>query len=176
MSGEEAEPAAGHAIVVPGSGRAEVDGYRIGDGCRSCLTLAAALAERRRPRVVVFSGWSPVGGQSEAEQMLASWSGRRDVELLAEPTARITAENMSRSLPLLLERDVHEATIVCTLWHLPRVRFFFAAYRRYGIVPRYAAARTRPTWRGLLHEGAALPLMHLQRRRALAGLEPWTAA
>jgi len=44
-----------------------------------------------RPRRFVFSGWSPSGGPSEAEQMRTLWRGP-EVELVIEPTARVTAE------------------------------------------------------------------------------------
>ena len=98
---------AGWGIVVPGSGRLAADGsYRIGPRALACVRAAARLAEARRPRVVVFTGWSPVGGATEAEQMLEAWDGPDDVELVLEPSATITAENMSRSLPHFLERGV----------------------------------------------------------------------
>ena len=123
------------AIVIPGSGELAVDGrYRLRPVCHRCLEAAAELATRRRPELVVFSGWSPHPGPTEAEQMLEAWPGRRDIELVAEPTATITAENMARSLPLLTSRGVEEVTLVCALVHLPRVRYFFGGvYPRHGI-------------------------------------------
>ena len=167
----QAPGAASQAIVVLGSGRADAaGGYVLSEGCHSCLALAARLAEQSAPRCVVFSGWSPRGGPSEAEQMLAAWPGRRDVELVAEPTATITAENMSRSLPLLRARGVEEALVVCDPLHLLRVRYFFASYRRYGIRVRYALTPLRPSLRALAWEAGAIPLMRRQRRRALAEL------
>ena len=82
-------------IVVPGSGRLEADGsYRIGRRALACVRIAARLADARAPRVVVFTGWSPVSGPTEAEQMRAVWEGRDDVDLVVEPSATITAENM----------------------------------------------------------------------------------
>ena len=99
-----------------------------------------------------------------------AWPGRRDVELVAEPTATITAENMSRSLPLLRARGVEEALVVCDPLHLLRVRYFFASYRRYGIRVRYALTPLRPSLRALAWEAGAIPLMRRQRRRALAEL------
>ena len=62
-------------IVVPGSGGSTRDGYRIGGRALDCVRTAARLAEQRPPQLVVFSGWSPAGGPSEAEQMLAAWGG-----------------------------------------------------------------------------------------------------
>jgi hypothetical protein len=157
-------------LVIPGSGRLGADGiYRIGPRAHACLREAARLAERRRPRVVVFTGWSPVGGRSEAEQMLDAWEGSEGIELVAEPTAAITAQNMSRSLPHLLERGVREVTVVCGLLHLPRVRYHFGGvYPRHGVSCSYARVRQLPTPSGLAWEAAAAVVMRRQRREALA--------
>jgi hypothetical protein len=118
---------------------------------------------------VIFSGWSPLGGPTEAEQMREAWSGRTDVDLVVEPTATITAENMSRSLPHLLERGVQEVTIVCGRLHLLRVRYHFGVYPRLGMRCSYAvAARQLPTPSVLAWEATALLVMRRQRRAALA--------
>ena len=86
-------------LVVPGHSRRGALSVR----CRRLVEHAAELAETRAPSVVVFSGWAPRGrAASEAEQMLAAWPGRRDIELVVESTAETTAQNASRSLPLLL--------------------------------------------------------------------------
>ena len=155
------------AIVVPGH---SVSG-RLSDRCRRLLAAAARLADLREPRVVVFTGWSPAGGPSEAEQMLDAWPGRRDVDLVAEPTAAVTAENASRSLPLLLARGVREATVVCTPLHLGRVRYLFpAVYGRYGIRCRVTVAWAAPTPTALAWELGALALLRRQRRAALEEL------
>jgi DUF218 domain-containing protein len=166
------------AIVVPGSGRLDTDGcYRIGPRARACLRVAAQLAHRRRPRVVVLSGWSPVGGATEAHQMLNAWDGPDDVEVVLEPSATITAENMCRSLPHLLTRHVREATIVCGLLHLPRVRYHFGGvYPRHGIRCSYALTGQAPTPRALGWEAAAMLVMRRQRRAALAELAALLAA
>ena len=75
--------------------------------------------------------------------MLERWRGAGDVELVIETSATITAENMARTLPLLIERDVREATLVCGALHLPRVRYFFGSvYPRYGIRCTYAPCAT----------------------------------
>ena len=160
------------AIVVPGNGcRDEHGTYGLTGRCVRCLDAAARLAERRTPRAVVFSGWSPDGGTSEAEQMLEAWPGRRDVELVLEPTATITAENMSRTLPLLLDRDVREVDLVCGAIHLPRVRYFFGGvYPRFGIRCRYRVVREAPAPATLAWEAAAVTVMRRQRRAARAEL------
>lgn len=160
------------AIVVPGSGRVDDDGsYRIGPRARAGVRTAAELARRQRPRVVVLTGWSPVGGATEAHQMLDAWDGPDDVEVVLEPSASITAENMCRSLPHLLTRDVREATIVCSILHLPRVRYHFGGvYPRHGIRCSYALTSQAPTPRALAWEAAAVLVMRRQRRAALAEL------
>ena len=160
--------ASGWGIVVPGSGRLERDGsYRIGARALECVRTAARLAERRTPRVVVFTGWSPVSGPSEAEQMRAAWDGP-DVDLVVEASATITAENMSRSLPHILERGVREVTVVCGMLHLPRVRYYFGGvYPRHGIRCSYVRTRQPPTPAALTREAAALVLMRRQRRAAI---------
>ena len=156
------------AIVVPGHSVAG----RMTGRCRRVLARAAELAGDRTPSVVVFSGWAYGGAPSEAEQMLDAWPGRRDVELLVEPTARITAQNASRSLPLLLERSVREATVVCSSLHAPRVRYFFLElYRRFGIECDVRSAWTPPTLRALAWEIGALTVLRRQRRAAVAELE-----
>lgn len=155
-------------LVVPGHS----EGGRLSARCLRVLARAAELAEERAPRVVVFTGWSPNGERSEAEQMLGAWPGRSDVELVAEPTARITAENAARSLPLLLERGVREATVVCAPVHALRVRYFFGGlYPRFGVRCEVRSARCPPTPSALAWELAALGVMRRQRREALAELE-----
>jgi uncharacterized SAM-binding protein YcdF (DUF218 family) len=140
--------------------------------CRRILGAAAELAERRTPRVVVFSGWAAARGPSEAEQMIEAWPGRRDVELVAEPTARTTAENASRTVPLLRDRGITEATVVCSSVHAPRVRYIFCElYRRVGIECDVLAARTFPSPTAVAWEVGALTVARRQRRGALAELD-----
>ena len=160
------------AIVVPGNGRVDSGGsYLLTDRCRRCLDVAAELAERRMPRAVVFSGWSPRGGLSEAEQMLEHWPGRRDVELVVEPSATITAENMARTLPLLIERDVRSVTLICGRLHLPRVRYFFGGvYPRFGIRCSYRVVPHGALREALAWEAAAIAVARSQRRAAVEEL------
>jgi hypothetical protein len=161
------------AIVVPGQGNFDPEGtYTLSRGCNRVLALAAELAERRRPSVVVLSGWAPYGGESEAAQMLAAWEGRRDVELLAEETAVNTSQNMARVLPLLLARGVEEATVVCAPAHRLRCHYFFGAvYPRFGVRCTYHSPRLRTSAGALAWEAAALTLIRRQRRNAVAELE-----
>jgi uncharacterized SAM-binding protein YcdF (DUF218 family) len=160
------------AIVVLGHGGLDADGvHRISDRCRLLVREAERLAELVEPDVVVFTGWSAVGGSSEAEQMRDAWRGR-DVELVVEPTARYTAENASRTLPLLLERGVRRAVVVCAPLHLVRTRILFGRlYRDRGVSTRFRVARIPPSLHAVAWELGALPLVPRQLRAARAELD-----
>ena len=117
---------------------------------------------------MLFTGWSSTGGPSEAEQMKLAWTGPH-VELVAEPTARTTAENASRSLALLLEHGIGAAIVVCTPLHLARARLFFGRlYRANGLDVSFRVARVRPSVRAAVWELSALPLVPFQLRAAHA--------
>jgi hypothetical protein len=100
---------------------------------------AERLALAVDAHVVVFSG------ASEAVPMRALWRGP-DVELVVEEAATTTAENAARTLPLLLERNVREAIVVCAPAHFLRARWIFR--RIYGagnVAVRFQLARIAPT-------------------------------
>jgi uncharacterized SAM-binding protein YcdF (DUF218 family) len=154
------------ALVVLGHSRRD----RISATCCRFVAEAERLAERRRPSVVVFSGWSPVGGISEAEQMRELWRGP-DVELVVEPTAATTAQNASRTLPLLLERGVESAVVISAPLHRYRVRWFFQRlYEAHGIATSFHAPRIVPTPLALVWEVGALSVRSRQLRAAQAEL------
>jgi uncharacterized SAM-binding protein YcdF (DUF218 family) len=140
-------------------------GYHEGDGisavCRACVRRAEELPGA----VVIFTGWSSTGGTPEAEQMRALWR-EPERELVVEPQARNTAENAACSLPLLLEREISTATVVCALNHRIRVPFFFGRlYRSHGIDVSYEyVARPLARPRVWLREAGAIALMWSQRR------------
>ena len=161
-----------YALVLPGQGDLLADGaYRLSERCVRLLEHAADLAEQRRPRAVVFTGWSPSGGETEAAQMLEAWPGRRDVELLAEETAATTAENAARTLPLLLARGIRAATVVCTPLHRLRVAYFFRAiYGRHGIECRFHSAACGFSASALGWELVALAVAPSQRRAVVTEL------
>jgi uncharacterized SAM-binding protein YcdF (DUF218 family) len=155
------------AIVVLGNGGFGRDGaYRITGRCRRLVADAERLASISLPRAVVFSGWSPNGGPSEAEQMRATWRGP-SVELVVEPTASRTAENAARTLPLLLERGVERAVVICTPVHLYRARFFFRRlYGPVGIETEFRVVAIPPSPHAFAWELLALPLRRRQLRAA----------
>jgi uncharacterized SAM-binding protein YcdF (DUF218 family) len=152
------------ALVVPGHSRRQ----QISRTCRRLVAEAERVAERCRPDVVVFSGWSSVGRISEAEQMRELWRGP-DAELVVEPTARTTAQNAARTLPLLLERDVGRAVVVCAPLHRFRVRSFFGGiYEAAGIQTSVHVARMPPTPFALAWELGAMTVRSRQLRKAEA--------
>jgi uncharacterized SAM-binding protein YcdF (DUF218 family) len=146
------------AVVVPGHG--EIARYL------RLVGEAERVADRIEADVVIFSGWS-----SEAERMLEAWRGRA-AELVLEPTARTTAENASRTLPLVLDRGVGRVVVVCAPPHLVRTRLFFRRlYSARGVAVGFRVARARPTLSAVAWELAALPLVPVQLRAARAELD-----
>ena len=159
------------AIVVPGHGDVDPEGtHRITRRCLRLVHEAERLVTAGGADVVVFSGWSSTGGPSEAEQMRDLWSGP-DVELVVEPTARNTAENASRTLPLLGERGIERAVVVCTPTHLARTRLLFGRlYRGAGVELAFRAVAVAPSLRSIAWELAAFPFLPAQLRAARAEL------
>ena len=154
------------AVVVLGHGRTR-DGERvISNRCLRLVAAAERVVDRSDAGVVLFSGWSAGGSRSEAEQMRDAWRGAH-VELVLEPTARSTAENASRSLPLLVERGVRSVLVVCTALHALRSRLLFGRlYAAHGIVVHVVPVGVDTTPRALAWELAALPLLPVQLHTA----------
>ena len=142
---------ASSAIVVPGSSVARVR--------ERLVRTAERLA--RDGGVVVFSGLD------EAEHMRSMWRGP-EAELVVETKATSTAENAAWTLPLLLERDVHDALVVCAPAHLVRARWIFRRiYGGAGIAVRFRVARVWPTPGALAWELAAATVARRQVRSHL---------
>jgi uncharacterized SAM-binding protein YcdF (DUF218 family) len=160
------------AIVVPGHGDLDLDGaHRITRRCLRLVREAERLVSAGGADAVVFSGWSSTGGPSEAEQMRDAWSGP-DVELVVEPTARNTAENAARTLPLLRDRGIARAVVVCAPTHLARTRLLFGRlYRSAGLEVAFRTPAVAPSLRAIAWELAAFPLLPAQLRAARAELE-----
>jgi glucosamine-6-phosphate deaminase len=142
--------------------------HRISHESRARLRHARELAERTPVRAVVLTGYTSTGGLSEAEQMKTAWNDH-DAPALLEVAGRDTAENASRSLPILLAlAEARDVTVVSSAWHL-RVPYFFAPYRRYGLHVSYRASFAHGDWpRMLVHELRAYPHAPAQRRGAMA--------
>jgi glucosamine-6-phosphate deaminase len=159
------------AMIVLGHRELAVSaGDRISDETRARLRRARRSAREDPPRVVILTGYSRTPqGLSEAEQMKAEWVDP-DVPALLEDAGRDTAENASRSLPLVRAiGDVRRVTVVTSAWHV-RTPYFFAPYRLFGLRLSFAWAFHGPWPRMLVHELRSARSMRGARRRALAAM------
>ena len=149
------------AVVVLGSGLA---GTR-----RRLVGCADRVAGELDADVVVFTGGATRSGASEAELMRALWRGPDAAEVVCERTARTTAENATQTLPLLLERGVTDAVVICAPAHLLRARWIFRRiYGDRGIRVQFRPTREVPTPGSVLWELAALTVVARQVRMARA--------
>jgi uncharacterized SAM-binding protein YcdF (DUF218 family) len=110
----------------------------------------------------VLCGWS-----GEAERMRVLWCGSPDIELVLEETSATTAQNAARTVPLLVDRGITQAIVVCAPTHLPRTRWIFRRiYGGHGVTVRVRAARVLPTPGAVLWELGALAVAARQVRSA----------
>ena len=159
------------AIVVLGNGGRRRGERPIADACLALVREGERVAASRGADVVVLTGGSRGGRPSEAEQMRRAWAGP-DVELVVEPTASITAENAARTLPLLVERGIERAVVVCAPLHFYRTRFFFSRlFEPRGIQTSFHVAAVAQGARAFVWELAAAPLCRRQLRAAQAELD-----
>jgi hypothetical protein len=159
------------AIVIPGHSRCGPDGvYRISAACLGLVREAEWIAELTPVDAVVFSGWARSAGPSEAVQMRSAWRGP-GTELVVESTASVTAENASRTVPMLMERGIRRAVVVCAPFHVYRTRFFFSRlYGARGIEAEFHVAQVAAGFRALAWEVAAAAVCRRQLRAARAEL------
>jgi glucosamine-6-phosphate deaminase len=145
-------------------------GDRVSDESWARLRRAGRLAQAEPPRAVILTGYSRTpDGLSEAEQMKARWTDA-DTPALLEDAGRDTAENASRSLPLIRAiGDVRRVTVVTSGWHL-RAPYFFAPYRLFGLKLTFAWTPHGDWVRMLAHELREAPAMRRERRGALAAM------
>ena len=138
----------------------------------SRVRLRRAVRECREdpPRAAIFTGYTRTpGGLSEAEQMKEEWS-LPEVPTLLEDAGRNTAENASRSLPLVRAMgEVRRVTVVTSAWHV-RTPFFFAPYRALGLRLSFAPAFHRPWLGPLLDELRKLRWARRERRSAMGAM------
>ena len=140
--------------------------HRISDESRARLQRAERECRRDPPRAVILTGYSKTGGLSEAEQMEAEWS-LPDVPVLLEDAGRDTAENASRSLPIIRGIGaIRRVTVVTSAWHL-RAPYFFAPYRVFGLRLSFRLTAHGSWPRMLWHELRNLSAMRRNRRRAM---------
>jgi hypothetical protein len=138
----------------------------------SCARLEAArrTCAADPPRLVVLTGYShDETGLSEAEQMNAEWDRAR-IPALLEDAGRNTAENASRSLPIIRSVGaIARVTVVTSVWHI-RTPYFFAPYRLLGLRLSFRFARGWTSAKVLAEEVEGLLRMRGQRRRAMAAM------
>jgi glucosamine-6-phosphate deaminase len=144
--------------------------HRISAESRARLRRAEAIARRLPVRAAVLTGYTSTGGLSEAEQMKTTWDEGRAPALL-EVAGRDTAENASRSLPIILAiGEAKHVIVVSSAWHV-RVPWFFAPYRRFGLHVGYRAAFFHGNWPRMLREELRqAPQAPRRRREAMAAV------
>lgn len=159
-----------HVCVVLGHREPSISAeHRISHESLGRVHRAEWIAHRRPTLAAVLTGYTSTDGLSEAEQMRAAWRVA-DVPPLLEVAGRDTAENATRSLPLVLALgDAHRVTVVTSAWHL-RAPYHFRAWREHGLEVDFAF-----DWRGawgrmLLHELLAMRTMRTERRSATAAM------
>jgi glucosamine-6-phosphate deaminase len=156
-----------HVCVVLGHREPSISAeHRISHESLGRLHRAEWIARRRPTLAAVLTGYTSTGGLSEAEQMRAAWNVV-DVPPLLEVAGRNTAENATRSLPLVLALgDARRVTVVTSAWHL-RAPYHFRAWRHTGLDVDFAVD-WRGDWRRMLaHELRGMRTMRSERRRAL---------
>jgi uncharacterized SAM-binding protein YcdF (DUF218 family) len=141
------------AVVVPGSSLSRVRARLVHE--------AERVARAADADVVVFSG------AGEAGAMRDSWQGP-GAELVVEEAATSTAENAVHTLPLLLERGIREAIVVCAPAHYIRARWIFRRiYGARGVAVGFRLARIAPTPGAIAWELAASTVARRQVRAHL---------
>jgi hypothetical protein len=163
-----ASRASDHVAIVLGHREPGISAeHRISAHSRARLARATRLCQATPIRAVVLTGFTHTAGLSEAEQMAREWP-LTDVPVLLEVAGRNTAENASRSLPIVLALGVADrVSIVTSLWHL-RTPYFFAPYRAFGYELSLCPARPGRGWAHLLAEElGGLAGMPRQRRAAM---------
>ncbi len=159
----------GHVAIVLGHREPGISAeHRISGHSRARMARAVALCRQTPVRAVLLTGYThTAGGLSEAEQMAREWP-LADVPVLLEVAGRNTAENASRSLPIVLALGVAaRVSVVTSVWHL-RARYFFAPYRAFGLELELRPARPlRGSAHRLAEELGGLAGMARQRRAAM---------
>lgn len=143
----------------------------ISEQSRARLHLAAHLSREAPPRAVLLTGYTRTGGLSEAEQMAAEWVVPA-VPAVLENAGRDTAENASRSLPIIRALGgIRSVTVVTSAWHL-RAPYFFVPYRTtFGLRLSFHRAFSRGNWlRMLRQELGGAPSMRRRRCQAFADM------
>ncbi len=159
--------ASDRALIVLGHREPSIsEEHRISYESHARLERAERECRRNPPRAVILTGYSKTDGLSEAEQMDAAWSVP-GVPALLEVAGRDTAENASRSLPIVRAiGGIRRVTVVTSGWHL-RAPYFFAPYRAFGLRLSFRMTPHGDWPRMLWHELRHLTAVRRERRRAM---------
>lgn len=139
---------------------------RVSDESLERLRRAERVCRARSPRAVLFTGYTRTpAGMSEAEHLEAAWPAT-GIPTLMEQAGRNTAENASRSLPLVEAiGGIDAVTVVTSGWHV-RAPWFFRPYRAAGLRVSFRFDWSGPWLRMLPAELRGLGRMRAQRDAA----------
>jgi glucosamine-6-phosphate deaminase len=158
-------------VVVLGHREAGVSAeHRISAHSRARMFRGEEACLEDPVRAAVLTGYTATGGLSEAEQMQREWTVP-GVPALTEVAGRNTAENASRTLPIVVALGgIRRVIVVTSPWHL-RTPYFFAPYRRHGFALELRPSRPLRHWSHLLvHELQQAPKMRRERAAAMAAV------
>jgi len=128
--------------------------------CAARLARAAELTTA--DDVVVLSGWArTAGSQPEAQLMRAAWRGAAR-EVVVDPDARTTVENLANALNDVLRVGADEVVVVTSSWHARRATTALRwLLRRRSVAVRAESPPGRST-PAALRELALWPLLPFQ--------------
>lgn len=145
-------------IVVLGYSRG--DGTELHPVCEARLVRAAEVTTF--DDVVVLSGWARVpGARPEAELMRAAWLGRAR-EVVVDPDARTTVENLAHALNDVLRANAREVVVVTSSWHAARATAAMRWLLRGRGISVWAESPPGGSARAALREALLWPLLPFQ--------------
>jgi uncharacterized SAM-binding protein YcdF (DUF218 family) len=128
-----------------------------------CAERLACAANLTTPGdVVVLSGWARApGAQSEAELMRVAWNGAAR-EVVVDPDARTTVENLANALNDVLRVGAREVVIVTSAWHAARAKAALRWLLRHTGIKVRSASPPGSSARARLRELSLWPLLPFQ--------------
>ena len=159
----------GRVVAVLGYSSRRADGLH--PVCAERLVHARDLAHGAL--ALVLSGYARrPHSPSEAELMRDAWADL-DVDLVCDPDARSTAENVANVVATARRLGADELVVVTSRWHRPRARvFLWAATRGTGLRLSVEAPRGRLPLSLVARELGCVALLPLEllraRRRAMS--------
>jgi uncharacterized SAM-binding protein YcdF (DUF218 family) len=128
--------------------------------CAARLERAAEIATKED--VVVLSGWARVSGtHSEAALMRDAWRGIAR-EVVVDPDARTTVENMANALNDVLRVGAGEVVVVTSSWHAPRAKTALRWLLRHTGIRVSSTSPLGGSRRAAVRELALWPLLPFQ--------------